>query len=54
MLRVPLVEGRDDEAVLREVAHEVAAIYMSADDMKGAARTEFICEKLRAYEAKWA
>ena len=54
MIRVPLVEGRDDEAVLREVAHAVAEIYMSADNMQGSKRTEYIRENLRAYEAKWA
>ncbi len=54
MLHVPLVEGRDDEAVLREVAHGVAAIYTSADTMLGIERTKFIQEKLQEYEAKWS
>jgi hypothetical protein len=50
MLRIPPAAGRDDEALLREVAHDVAAIYTSADDMKGTERAEFIRQKLKAYE----
>lgn len=50
MLRIPQVEGRDDEALLKEVAHDVAEIYTSADNLVGAERTEFIRQKLKDYE----
>lgn len=53
MLRIPVIEGRDDEAVLREVAHAVAAIYTSADEMQGAGRADFIRQKLKEYEESW-
>ena len=54
MLRIPVQEGRDDGAVLKEISHEVAAIYTSGDHLAGPARRDHITEKLKAYEASWS
>lgn len=54
MLRIPPQEGRDDGAILKEVAHKVAEIYMAADDLKGQARIDRIRDDLKTYEASWA
>ena len=54
MLRIPVQEGRDDGAVLKEVAHKVAEICMSGDTLLGQERNEFICNELKAYEASWS
>ncbi len=53
MLKIPVQEGRDDEAVLRKVAHDVAEIYTSADHLLGKERTDFIKQNLKAYEDTW-
>jgi hypothetical protein len=53
MLRIPKQEGRDDGAVLKEVAHKVAEIYMAADALSGDRRRERIVADLKAYEASW-
>ncbi|MBI1386587.1 MAG: Rieske 2Fe-2S domain-containing protein [Rhizobiales bacterium] len=54
MLRIPPQPGRDDGAVLKEVAHKVAEIYMSADHLSGAERKAHIVSELKKYEASWA
>ena len=38
MLKIPVQKDRDDEAVLRKVAHDVAEIYTSADHLLGKER----------------
>ena len=53
MLRIPVQEGRDDEATLRKVAHEVADIYISADHLRGLERRDHIVKHLKAYEKSW-
>ncbi|MEX0366293.1 MAG: aromatic ring-hydroxylating dioxygenase subunit alpha [Ruegeria sp.] len=53
MLRIPMQEGRDDGAVLKEISKEIAAIYMSGDHLQGPERREFITQKLKEYEASW-
>jgi hypothetical protein len=53
MLNIPIQEGRDDEAVLRKVAHDVADIYTSADHLFGQERTAFIKQSLKSYEDTW-
>jgi len=53
MLHIPPQEGRDDGAILKEVAHKVAEIYMSADHLSGDARYAHIREDLKRYEASW-
>ncbi|WP_171173329.1 aromatic ring-hydroxylating dioxygenase subunit alpha [Ruegeria sp. HKCCD8929] len=53
MLRIPMQEGRDDGAVLKEISKEIAAIYMSGDHLQGPERREFITERLKEYEASW-
>lgn len=53
MLRIPPQQGRDDGAILKEVAHKVAEIYMAADDLKGQARIDRIRDDLKTYEASW-
>jgi hypothetical protein len=53
MLNIPVQEGRDDEAVLRKVAHDVADIYTSADHLLGEERADFIKQSLKAYENTW-
>ena len=53
MLRIPVQEGRDDEATLRKVAHEVADIYMSADHLRGLERRDHIVKHLKEYEKSW-
>ena len=54
MLRIPPQEGRDDGAILKEVAHKVAEIYMAADGLKGPERNAHIRAELKAYEASWS
>ena len=54
MLRIPEQPGRDDGAIIKEVAHKVAEIYMAADNLTGAERTETIRNNLKAYEAQWS
>ena len=54
LLRIPLQEGRDDGAILKEVAHKVAEIYMAADNLTGAERRAKIEADLEAYEATWS
>ncbi len=54
MLNIPVQEGRDDEAVLRKVAHDVADIYTSADHLLGKERSDFIKQSLKAYEDTWS
>jgi hypothetical protein len=54
MLRIPEQEGRDDGAVLKEVAHKVAEIYMAADALTAEARETSIIENLKSYEASWS
>ena len=54
MLNIPVQEGRDDEAVLRKVAHDVADIYTSADHLLGEERADFIKQSLKAYEDTWS
>ena len=53
MLRIPLQEGRDDGAILKEVSIDVAEIYKSGDHLQGDARNEFIRSRLMEYEAGW-
>ncbi len=53
MLRIRLQDGRDDSAVLKEVASRVAEIYRSADALKGAERKQAIIRALKEYEASW-
>ena len=54
MLRIPLQDGRDDGAVLKEISQEIAAIYKSGDHLTGQARRDYITDKLKAYEASWS
>ena len=54
MLRIPLQEGRDDGAVLKEISQEIAAIYMSGDELQGRSRHDHITAKLKEYEASWS
>ncbi|NNE81563.1 MAG: aromatic ring-hydroxylating dioxygenase subunit alpha, partial [Silicimonas sp.] len=51
MLRIPLQEGRDDGAVLKEVSMAIADIYRSGDHLQGVERTAFIVDALKKYEA---
>ncbi|WP_282154137.1 Rieske 2Fe-2S domain-containing protein [Ruegeria atlantica] len=54
MLRIPLQDGRDDGAVLKEISHQVAEIYKSGDQLQGEARKTFIVDALKKYEASWS
>jgi len=54
MLRIPLQPGRDDDDLLKEVAHKVAEIYMDHDGMQGKERADHLRQALRDYEASWA
>ena len=53
MLRIKPQTGRDDAAVLKEVAARVAEIYRGADRLQGSERRESIISALREYEASW-
>ena len=53
MLRIPPRPGRDDAAVLKEVALAVAEIYVAADGVRGGDRRPASISKLREYEAGW-
>ena len=54
ILRIALQADRDDEELLNEVAHKVADIYMSRDELQGRERTDSIRADLKAYEESWA
>jgi nitrite reductase/ring-hydroxylating ferredoxin subunit len=54
MLRIPLQQGRDDAAVLKEISFKVADIFRASDDKSGSARKKFIQDELKKYEAGWA
>ena len=54
MLRIPLQDGRDDEELLKEVAHKVAEIYMAHDDVCGDERIHKIRQALMDYERGWS
>ena len=51
---IPLQTGRDDGAILKEVAHKVADIYTSADTLVGVERKEYIRNALKTYESGWS
>ena len=53
MLRIKPQAGRDDAAVLKEVAAAVAQIYRRADGLQGSERRERIVAELKEYEAGW-
>ncbi len=54
MLRIPVQEGRDDGAVLKEISQKVAEVYKSGDTLVGTARRDHIIAKLKEYEASWS
>ncbi|MGI9388416.1 MAG: aromatic ring-hydroxylating dioxygenase subunit alpha, partial [Boseongicola sp.] len=54
MLRIPLQDGRDDGAVLKEISMKIAEIYRSGDHLQGAERSGFIADALKDYEASWS
>ena len=54
MLHIPRQGGRDDGALLKEIAHKVADILVSADGLHGGERYDRIRADLRAYEASWS
>ena len=54
MLRIGPQTGRDDSAVLKEVAARVAEIYVAADGLEGEERRSCIVSGLREYEESWA
>jgi len=54
MLRIPAQPGRDDDDLLKEVAHKVAEIYMAHDKLVGRERADRLRQALRDYEAGWA
>lgn len=53
ILRIPPQPGRDDDELLREVAHKVAEIYAASDALTGAERRARIEADLKAYEASF-
>ena len=54
MLRIPVQPDRDDAAVVKEVAYNVARIYQSADELKGDERRRQIISALKQYESEWS
>ena len=54
ILRIRPQADRDDEELLKEVAHKVAEIYMNYDDLQGRERSDRIRADLKAYEESWA
>ena len=54
MLRIPLQPNRDDAAVLKEAALNIAEIYMKFDSMPGTERRDAIVFALKEYEASWS
>jgi len=53
MLRIPLQEGRDDGAVLKEISFKVADIFKAGDDQLRSNRKSYIIDELKKYEASW-
>ena len=54
ILRIPPRPGGDDDALLKEVAHKIAEIYMAHDDIHGEARSQQIRQALKDYEDSFA
>ena len=54
VLRIPIQEGRDDGALLKEVSVEVADILKSGDHLTGGERRSHIEAALKEYEGRWA
>jgi len=54
MLRVPLQDGRDSGAVLKEVSFKVAEIFKAGDDQPITDRKAHIITALKEYEASWS
>jgi nitrite reductase/ring-hydroxylating ferredoxin subunit len=53
MLRIPPQSGMDDDDLIKQVAHKVAAIYIAHDQYVGQERVEKLSQALRNYEASW-
>lgn len=53
VLHIPVQDGRDDGAVLKEISMAVADIMKSGDHLGGQARRDHIEAKLKEYEASW-
>ena len=53
ILRIPLQDGRDDGAVLKEISFAVADIFKKGDAQPIETRKDFIIDALKAYEASW-
>ena len=54
MLRIPVQDGRDDGAVLKDISMKIADIYRSGDHLQGAERSGFIVAALKEFEASWS
>jgi hypothetical protein len=53
MLRISPQSGMDDDDLIKQVAHKVAAIYIAHDQYVGQERVEKLSQALRNYEASW-
>jgi cation transport regulator ChaB len=53
MLKIPPQNDREDDDLIKEVAHKVAAIYIAHDQYVGQERVEKLSQALRNYEASW-
>ena len=52
--KLETMSGRDDDDLIKEVAHKVAAIYTAHDAYVGQERTDKMRKALQEYEATWA
>ena len=54
VLRIPSVDGEDDEYRVGQICREVVNILLCVDDLKGSARDERVIADLKALESRWA
>jgi hypothetical protein len=54
VLKIPPVAGRDDHAFCLDIARRVAAIYASADHLRGEERHHWIADQVRQLEQQEA
>jgi tert-butyl alcohol monooxygenase / tert-amyl alcohol desaturase len=54
VLDIPVIEGRDDDELVREVCKKMLEIVIAGDAYEGAERDTFICNAMKDYEQSYA
>ena len=50
MLRVPPVDGIDDQALTADILAKVAAVFVEGDKLRGEERDNYVIEQLKTLE----